>query len=93
MISKKDFKRFSEQYDEAFDNIVIAMDSVLDKVITMPLRELNSYYDSDIMVECIVSEYELDGHIVSLRYLDPLENNYPSTCYIGISEIAEKGEW
>jgi len=93
MISKKDFKRFSDKYDDAFDDIVVAMDSLIDKKITMPLNELNSYYDSDIMVECIVSEYELDGHMVSLKYLDPLENNYPSVSFVGIDKVAKVGEW
>lgn len=92
MISKKDFKRFSEQYDAAFEDVKTAMESILGKPIVMPLGYLIDE-ETDDKVKCIVVDYELDGHIVEIEFVNKYNDYHLDTRYVGIDEIAEKGEW
>ncbi|QVW29014.1 hypothetical protein [Bacillus phage SWEP1] len=94
MISKKDFKRFSDQFDEAFDNLATAMESIHNKPFMMQLYDVTGdKYGKGVFVECYATSYSLDTYLVEVGFRDPLNDNRVDVRYLLISEIAEKGEW
>lgn len=94
MISKKDFKRFNDAFDAAFDDLVTAIKSIENKPFQFPLYELTGEGGSEgVMVTCRVTYYDLEAFIAEVGFRDPLNDNMIDRRYITFNEIAEKGEW
>ncbi|AEW47424.1 hypothetical protein BCB4_0195 [Bacillus phage B4] len=94
MISKKDFKRFNDAFESAFDDLVTAIKSIENKPFKFPLYELTGEEASKgIMVTCRVTYYCLESFTAEVGFRDPLNDNTIDRKYITFNEIATEGEW
>ncbi|AGY46658.1 hypothetical protein BigBertha_150 [Bacillus phage BigBertha] len=94
MISKKDYKRFIDNFDSAFEDIEVALESMVHKTIMMQVCDLTGDENGKgVFVEVTIMDYELDGFMVTVGFIDPLNNNVPDVRYLTINDIAREGEW
>lgn len=94
MIKKKDYIRFIEEFDSAFDNIDVALKTLLNKTIMMQVLDLTGdEQGKGVFVDVTIVDYELDGFTVTVKFNNPLDNNIEDIGYLTINDIAREGEW
>lgn len=94
MIKKKDYVRFIDEFDSAFDNIDVALKSLLNKTIMMQVWDLTGdEQGKGVFVDVTIVDYELDSFLVTVKFNNPLDSNIEDIRYLTINDIAREGEW